>query len=439
MMLPIVQIPQVVEEQCKWFDPVFTSNEQRKHFREYVTGLIVGQEATVTGINQLFLGHNDQSALNKFVTIAEWDENELNRQRVRMEIARLGRRPISTTAGRLIIDDTLAHHTQCKMEGLAYLWDHAEQCYTWAHNVVTSYYVNRSDQFPVDFRLWYQFQAKKELAKLRQASQEVNQQPDLLSCRQYLVDLMVFHIREQLYRTKTSLAAELVQEAVQLDIPFSVVLFDSWFLHNELIDAIEALHKDWVGGCPKDRLILFNNRWIQLQEYLGTIPANAYRRTQVHEHIYWTFTKTLTFKSLRCRKLRMVASFDNPDLKGDCFLVVTHRRDWERTRILLTYHDRWPTETFNEDVKGDLGFEDYQLHKLLGIRRHWYLCLVAYSLLGEQGYPGRSRQGVRAPFESTGQRCHAVVHETLGNLVQWIAQQLKDGVPATTITQMLLA
>jgi hypothetical protein len=90
-------------------------------------------------------------------------------------------------------------------------------------------------------------------------------------------------------------------------------------------------------------------------------------------------------------------------------------------------------------ITTDLGFEDFQLHKLLGIRRHWYLCLVAYSLLGEQGYPGRSRQGVRAPFESTGQRCHAVVNETLGNLVQWIAQQLKDGVPATTITQILLA
>jgi hypothetical protein len=27
--------------------------------------------------------------------------------------------------------------------------------------VVTSYYVNRADQFPVDFRLWYQFQVKK--------------------------------------------------------------------------------------------------------------------------------------------------------------------------------------------------------------------------------------------------------------------------------------
>jgi len=437
-MLPVVQFPQIVEEQAAWFDPVFVTDEQRKHFREYVTGLIVGDKATVTAINQLFLGHNDQSSLNKFVTQSEWDEYEFNRQRVRMELARLLRRPVSAKAGRLIIDDTFAHHTKCKMDGLAYLWDHAEQQYAWAHDVVTSYYVNRADQFPVDFRLWHQFQAKKELAQLRQTSQELNEQSNLASYRQHLTDLLAFHVREQLYHTKTGWAAELVQGAVQLEIPFSVVLFDSWFLHNELIDQIEALGKDWVGGCPKDRLILFNNRWTQIQAYLQTIPASAYRPTQVFGQTYWAFTKVLTFKSLNNRRLRMVVSYDNPDLKGDPFLVVTNRKDWERTHILLTYHDRWPTETFNEDIKENLGFEDYQLHKLRGIRRHWYLCLAAYSLLGEQGYPGRSRQGVRAPFESTGQRCRAVIDETLRHLVEWIARQLKDGVLTSTISQMLL-
>ena len=111
-MLPSVQFPRIVEQQATWFDPVFSTDEQRKHFREYVTGLIVGDEATVTAINQLFLGHNDQSSLNKFATLSEWDENELNRQRVRMELARLLRHPVSAEAGRLIIDDTLAHPYQ---------------------------------------------------------------------------------------------------------------------------------------------------------------------------------------------------------------------------------------------------------------------------------------------------------------------------------------
>ena len=32
----------------------------------------------------------------------------------------------------------------------------------------------------------------------------------------------------------------------------------------------------------------------------------------------------------------------------------TNRKDWEVKRILTTYLDRWPTETFNEDAKGNL-------------------------------------------------------------------------------------
>jgi hypothetical protein len=188
-------------------------------------------------------------------------------------------------------------------------------------------------------------------------------------------------------------------------------------------------------------LVWFNHQWqwVQLQAYLKTIPASAYRPTPVHGHRYWAFTKVLALKSLQNRRIRIVASFDNPDLQGEPCLVGTNRLDWERTHILFTYSDRWPTETFNEDVKGHLGFEDDPLHKLRGIRCHWYLCLAAYSLLGDQGHPGRSRHGVPVPFESTGQRCQAVVHELLGHLVDWIAQRLEEGIPATTITQTLLA
>jgi len=90
-------VSRIVEQQAAWFDPVFTTGEQRKHFREYVTGLIAGDKVTVTAINNLFLGHNDQSALNRFLTLSEWDEADLNRRRVQMELARLHRRPVNAS------------------------------------------------------------------------------------------------------------------------------------------------------------------------------------------------------------------------------------------------------------------------------------------------------------------------------------------------------
>jgi hypothetical protein len=119
--------------------------------------------------------------------------DELNYRRVQFEKQRLQRRPVSATAGRLIIDDTMAHHTACSMEGLAYLRDHSLGHNVWAHDVVTSYYVNRSDQFPVDFRLYYQFNRKYEQQVLNEIGGKLAEEPSLANYRQYLASLVSYH------------------------------------------------------------------------------------------------------------------------------------------------------------------------------------------------------------------------------------------------------
>ncbi|MCB9105124.1 MAG: hypothetical protein H6633_12915 [Anaerolineales bacterium] len=86
MKLPIVQYPRIVAENLAHFAPVFETPEQRKHFCEYVTGLIAGDKATIAAINGLFLNNNDQSALNKFMSQAQWPEEELNYRRVLYEL-----------------------------------------------------------------------------------------------------------------------------------------------------------------------------------------------------------------------------------------------------------------------------------------------------------------------------------------------------------------
>ena len=106
MRVPIVEYPEIVRQNVPQFEPIFANKNQVKHFCEYVTGLIAGNKATIQAINALFLNKNDQSALNKFLTQAAWDEAGLNQRRVQFELERLQRRPVSASAGRLIIDDT---------------------------------------------------------------------------------------------------------------------------------------------------------------------------------------------------------------------------------------------------------------------------------------------------------------------------------------------
>ena len=62
MRLPIVEYPKIVSASLKRFGPVFQTVAQRRHFCQYVTGLIAGDKGTVQAINHLFLDQQDQRA-----------------------------------------------------------------------------------------------------------------------------------------------------------------------------------------------------------------------------------------------------------------------------------------------------------------------------------------------------------------------------------------
>jgi hypothetical protein len=437
-MLPILDFPNVVTRYAVHFDPLFANAQQQRHFREYVSGLILADQATVEQINNLFVESNDQSALNKYLTLAPWDEQALNARRLQLERESLQRAGCSAQHGYLIVDDTFAHHVGQQMELIAKLWDHSEQRYVWAHNLVTSFYVNGVHRFPVNFRLWQQFKEKAARQQLQTHAATLGAQSSLAQRHAYLVALLEFRARQQGYRTKQQLAQELVTDAVTQGLPFTTVLFDGWYLHRDLIATIEAHHKDWIGGCPKDRLVDWQGRWVQLQVYLQTIPADAYRHYTIRGKSYWVFTKVLHVKSLQ-RRVRIVASYDNAALRGEPKLLVTNRKDWEPTHILTSFLYRWPTETFNEDAKQHLGLEDYQLRKIVGIKRHWYLVFVAYTLLRLDAEQSRLLKAVTAGLETTGERCRAVAQEMVRTLVLWIYKQVKEEQSATQILHALNA
>jgi len=67
-VIPIVEFPSVVTKVAPLFKDIFSSQEQFKHFQEYVSGLIVAERANIEGMNSLFLKRNDQSSLNKLLT-----------------------------------------------------------------------------------------------------------------------------------------------------------------------------------------------------------------------------------------------------------------------------------------------------------------------------------------------------------------------------------
>ena len=73
LMPGIIEFPQVVRDALAQYGDLFANECQRRHFAEYLTGLMVAERKTVLGINSEFAQTTDQSCLNRFLTDAPWD------------------------------------------------------------------------------------------------------------------------------------------------------------------------------------------------------------------------------------------------------------------------------------------------------------------------------------------------------------------------------
>jgi len=77
-MIKIVELPSIIQAYSKIFKNVFKNNAQYKHFKEYLTGLMLCENKTVMGIQSKFINPGSVNSLDHFMIRAEWAETELN-------------------------------------------------------------------------------------------------------------------------------------------------------------------------------------------------------------------------------------------------------------------------------------------------------------------------------------------------------------------------
>ena len=169
---------------------------------------------------------------------------------------------------------------------------------------------------------------------------------------------------------------------------------DSWYLTPDIADTLKEHKLDWVSLLKKNRKLEVNSfvlrdeggqpmtlkaPHIKVEELVPLIPRNAYRKVKVEDKSYWCFTRSLRVPGLG--KVRLVVSFENPELTGTYAVLISNRTNWSAKKILATYLQRWPIETFYQDSKGHLGLDKYRIRNAEAIQKHWCLVFVAYSIL----------------------------------------------------------
>lgn len=385
--MPIVGHPSVVNFGMSIFEDVF-SKPQLRHFGEYVTGLMVCPNRTVRGINDSIFGRCDQSALNNFITDSPWSDEELDRRRHEFVRGKLGELRLGN--GLLVVDDTISHHVGKHMEGAGWHFDASEGKSVWGHQLVTSHYVRHWLSMPLGFKIYIK------------GEQATN------------------------FKTKLVFAQELVEEAVKHGIPFSCVVFDTWYFSLDFVRFLEALEKDWVTRCKSNRIVISGGR-CSISEWAKALPKRDFERVVLErkdgtKEVYYACSRTVRLEGFE-KRVRVVVSYEEEKFESmeDPYFYCTNRLDWELRKIMRTYAKRHEVEAFYKDAKQNLGMEEYELRKIGGIKRHLQMILIAHTLLS-LSFADRAAGKAMVYLETIGSACRRAFAEVLRSFIQAVLE-----------------
>jgi hypothetical protein len=98
-----------VKDAVDIFGDLFANEPERRHFAEYLTGLMIAEKKTVSGINRAFVVTTDPSCLNRWLNAVAWDVTALNDRR--LEWLQHDPKTRYSLRGVIALDNTLVDHT----------------------------------------------------------------------------------------------------------------------------------------------------------------------------------------------------------------------------------------------------------------------------------------------------------------------------------------
>ena len=394
----IVEFPKLVQDALDQYGDLFDNDCQRRHFAEYLTGLIVAERKTVLGINGEFAQTTDQSCLNRFLTDAPWGVEAVNERR----LERLQKDPSTrySDQGVIPIDNTLIDRDGLLIPDAGWFWDHADERYKIARDYLFVNYVCTSGKhYPLEFRLF----RKEE----------------------------VCHVLKEPFRNHTALCCELIDWVCERNIPGDFAM-DCYFTSAEVLNHIHGQTdrfgrpRGYVGDLKSNRKVEWKGRVLKVNELAASIPPEDRKELRIGDERQWYFTVTVRIPEVN-HKVRIVILWKYRRDTEPVKILVTNRITWEVSRIVRVYRHRWTgTETFHRDGKQQLGMGDCQLRDAQGQTRHMYLVMLAYSLLMGQLKQGRAKEWALHRLMTIGEACRAMVKEALRTTLSWAIEQVTE-------------
>jgi len=397
--MPIISPPKIVQNALDEFlAPLFKNKPQRKHLANYLTGLMISDNKTVSGMTDEMPNASDQSCLNRFLTEVEWDENAVNE--VRIEWLQQFDDTKFHQRGIIPIDDVLIEKSGKFVKDSGTFWDHCDKRYIHAQDLIIVNYVHphSGKHYPLEFK------------RFKKADQ-------------------CFWTGEQ-FKKMTELTIELIDWCHAKGV-LGTFTFDSFYTCAEIQNHIHALknadgtERGYVGDLKFNRKIFFKGKEMSAVEFAHTIPPADRKPVTVDGDKQWYLSVCVKMPNLS-HKVRVVILWRYKNDAEPRKILVTNKIHWNAERIIETYRGRWTgTETFHRDGKQELGLGDCQLRDGDGQTRHTYCVFLAYSLLVRELDKTSVSGWASVRLTTIGESCRALLRESIRTMVGWIVNEVE--------------
>jgi SRSO17 transposase len=357
----------------------FARSEPIDALERYLTGLFTEHPNKNCDTIAQVVPNTSEQSLQGLLTAMAWDEDDLNKQRVKEMLAL----PTEGDAA-LIFDDTgFAKQGKCSV-GVARQYSGTLGKVGNCQVTVNCHYAERTIAWPVATRLylpreWAYDEARRKKAKVP---------------------------KEVKFQTKPEIALGLLDEADSWGVTYAAVVADADYGDNpNFLAGLEKRKKRYVAAVRKDFKVALtiDGPAQDAEAVLAAVPEPDWRTINWREGTKgWLKAR---FYALRCWRepsagLRLPGWLigERPaEGKKDKWKYHWSNFSPEATsgEMAEYAHRRYGVEQFHEESKGLLGWDQYQGRLWTGFHRNSVLVMLAYSFLVKQEWQQRQEVTLR--------------------------------------------
>jgi hypothetical protein len=385
--------PGPLEDYARTFDPLFGTLAQRRGFREYLQGLLLPRERnkTLTALVGTEPVVGAQAApvqrLQWFLSESAWDVAAVNAQRLAVLLGTPATQPHAQ--GVLVLDDTGDRKAGTKTAHVARQYLGSVGKIDHGIVAVTTVWADERVYYPLHLQ---PYTPARRLPRGK---------------------------ADPAFRTKPQLAAGLVDAAVAAGVSFRAVVADCFYGdHAGFVEALDRAERPYVLALKPQK-----GMWAPAEAAHTPVEAAQALRwdspaapgdwTRVvrrfrdgHEEVWWAAEATLGPWGPDGRHRLVVATTDPatlPALSTWYLLTNLPRPDSpcaaasplapaDLAEVVRLYGLRLWVEQGYKQVKGELGWADFQVRSDAAIQRHWHLVCCAFTFCWWAWFQAEARE-----------------------------------------------